>query len=69
MIHHYCQGDTNNHFAVGVSTHPIKQKDSRLILQVQENGNQARIQLTLEESQFLVKLLNENIVKLLQPVA
>lgn len=60
MRHYYigedCSGD---HFAV--STNAIK--ENQVLVQIQENGVQARISISLEKAQIMIDLLKESIKK------
>lgn len=62
MIHYPTkQNPQGNHYAVGISS-----MNNVILLQTQENGNQARIALTLEETDHLINLLSALSVKLKQ---
>jgi hypothetical protein len=60
MIHQYIRNSKQNsgdHYAVGTNSL------GQVLLQVQENGEQARIILDIDEALLVVKLLQEKIEK------
>lgn len=60
MRHHYIKNDlSGDHFAVGSSI-----QTSQVLLQVQENGQQVRIPLTLEQTLFLIETLSKHAAKI-----
>ncbi len=60
MKHYYVKNDlSGDHFAVGSNT-----QTHQVLLQVQENGEQARIALTLEQTLFLIETLSKHAAKI-----
>lgn len=59
MIHHSTTHNSlGNHYAVGLSS-----TENVILLQVQENGNQARVALTDVEVKHLISLLEKLLPK------
>jgi len=55
MIHHSTKGNPNgDHYAVGSSNTPYP---PGILVQLQEDGNQARTRLTIDEARHLAELL------------
>lgn len=64
MIHHYINNDcSGEHYAVGVSSH-----SNKILLQVQERSEQARIAINIEQAKHLIQILNNSIIKLKKSV-
>lgn len=60
MKHYYIKDDlSGDHYAVSHDTLTNKQ----ILLQVQEEGVQARISITAEQAEHLIMILRENISK------
>jgi hypothetical protein len=60
LRHYYIDEDcSGDHFAV--STNAIK--ENQVLVQIQENGVQARISISLEKAQIMIDLLKESIKK------
>lgn len=59
LIHHSTiHNSMGNHYAVGLSS-----TENVILLQVQENGNQARIALTEQETKHMIALLEKLLPK------
>jgi hypothetical protein len=64
MIHHSIKSNHNHHYAVGISSPYIGKgykHEGGILLQVAED-DQSRILLTIEETQHLIGLLQDNIL-------
>ncbi len=60
MRQYYIKNDrSGDHFAVGSNT-----QTNQVLLQVQENGEQVRIPLTLEQTLFLIETLSKHAAKI-----
>lgn len=56
MRHHYTS-KPNDHWAVSWTGEPLPGKPAMVLIQVQEQGNQARIPLTAEEAEYMANEL------------
>lgn len=67
MIHHYVnESDTNNQssefFAVGSSFNP-KKGTAKILVEVSDGNNSARIRLSVKDAKFLVHCIQKEIEK------